>query len=46
MTGWRRGVFAEVAKALQEYPVVTGRAEFTDRDGKTTDVEENEPRMV
>ncbi len=37
-------IFYDVAQALSEYPVVLGKAEQTDKAGKTTEVVNNTPR--
>jgi len=35
------GVFHEIAKKLEEYPIVMGACEQTDRDGNTTEIQGN-----
>lgn len=37
-------IFFDIAKALDEYPIVLGRAEETDRAGRPTDIVLNTPR--
>ena len=38
------GIFFDIANELKDYPVVMGKAEQTDREGRTTEIIENTPR--